>query len=121
MSSARRGKPPAPVGHRVLWTRRAEADLEAIGDDIAADDPVAAERWVLRLIDHARKAGDAPLAGRRVPEIRMDDVREVLLRTYRIVYRVRPDAIVVLTIFEGHRRFPDDVDVEDAPETPADP
>jgi mRNA-degrading endonuclease RelE of RelBE toxin-antitoxin system len=29
----------------------------------------------------------------------------VFLRTYRIVYRIRDDAIEVLTVFEGHRRF----------------
>jgi len=32
-----------------------------------------------------------------------ENVREVFLRTYRIVYRVVDDGIVVLTIFEGHR------------------
>jgi len=36
------------------------------------------------------------------------DLREVLRRTYRIVYRVRDNAIEVVTIFEGHRLFPDD-------------
>jgi hypothetical protein len=29
----------------------------------------------------------------------------VVLRTYRIVYRIRDDAIEVLTVFEGHRRL----------------
>lgn len=38
-----------------------------------------------------------------VPELNREDIREVLLRSYRIVYRVRPDGIVVLTVFEGHR------------------
>lgn len=44
-----------------------------------------------------------PNAGRIVPEVGRPDVREVLLRTYRIVYRVVDDGIVVLTLFEGHR------------------
>lgn len=34
--------------------------------------------------------------------------RTVLVRTYRIVYRVDGDGIVVITVFEGHRLFPDD-------------
>ncbi len=38
-----------------------------------------------------------------MPEIGRDDVREVFQRTYRIVYRVVDDGIVVLTVFEGHR------------------
>lgn len=50
-----------------------------------------------------------------VPEIRLEAVREVLLKAYRIVYRVRGDEVHVLTVFEGHRRFPADVDVEGDP------
>jgi addiction module RelE/StbE family toxin len=108
--------PRAPKAHTLRWTRRAEADLEAIGDYIAEDNPRAAERWVGKLLDKARAAAAAPLAGRIVPEIAMDSVREVFLRTYRIVYRVRGDEVQVLTVFEGHRRFPlgavDDEDEE---------
>jgi hypothetical protein len=40
---------------------------------------------------------------RIVPEIGRSDVREVFLRTYRIVYRVLDEGIVVLTVVEGHR------------------
>jgi len=41
-----------------------------------------------------------------VPEKAQADVREVFVRTHRIVYRVRAGGIVVLTVFEGHRLFP---------------
>jgi len=54
------------------------------------------------------RAARTPLAGRRLPEKGRDDVREVLQRTYRIVYRVRAEQIDVLTIFEGHRLLPGD-------------
>jgi toxin ParE1/3/4 len=40
-----------------------------------------------------------------VPELQRPDIREVFLRTYRIVYRIRANAIDVLTVFEGHRLF----------------
>jgi len=46
-----------------------------------------------------------------VPALQREDIREVFLRTYRIVYRVREQAIDVLTVFAGHRRF-------DTPELP---
>ena len=91
---------------RILWTHRAEADLEAIGDFIAQDNPVAAARWVSRLIAVAEKAAATPSAGRRVRELGIDNIREVLLRTYRIVYRVRGGAVEILAVFEGHRLFP---------------
>jgi toxin ParE1/3/4 len=85
------------------------ADLEAVGDYIARDNPVAAERWMRELMSVAERAASAPLAGRRVPELARDDVREVFKRTYRIVYRITEKRIEVLTVFEGHRLFPDDV------------
>jgi len=88
------------------WTERGVADLRAIDDYIAADNPAAAERWVGRLIAKAEAAARLPMAGRVVPEKRRPDIREVFLRTYRIVYRVREGSILVLTVFEGHRLFP---------------
>ena len=56
-------------------------------------------------------AADArDLAGRVVPERSRQHVREVFVRTYRVVYAVREGGIVVLTVFEGHRLFPADVE-----------
>lgn len=100
---------PEGVTRSLVWTDRALADLEAIGDYIARDNPTAAAHWVRELMSAAKRAANAPLAGRQVPELARDDVREVFKRTYRIVYRVTEERIEVLTVFEGHRLFPDDV------------
>ena len=93
----------------VVWTDRALTDLEAIGDFIAADNPAAAERWVSELMASAERAAGTPMAGRQVPEGGRDDVREVLKRTYRIVYRITDDQLEILTVFEGHRQLPRDI------------
>jgi plasmid stabilization system protein ParE len=90
----------------VQWTTRARRDLEEIWDYIAADDPVAADRWVERLSTRALGAARTPMAGRMLPERPRADLREVLLRTCRIVYRVHAEGILVLTVIEGHRRLP---------------
>jgi plasmid stabilization system protein ParE len=106
MTKPRRGKGKA--SRSIEWTERALADLRAVDDYIAADDAIAAERWVGRLIAKAEAAARRPMAGRVVPEKGRPDIREVFLRTYRIVYRVREGSILVLTVFEGHRLFPPD-------------
>jgi len=80
------------------------ADLEEIEEYIARDNPRAAASWVLKLLDAAARAADQPRAGRVVPEYGDPEIREVFLRTYRIVYRVEPERLVVLTVFEGHRK-----------------
>ena len=86
------------------------ADLEAIGSFIAMDNPGAARRWVEALMALALRAAATPLAGRRVPEMANDSIREVFQRSYRLVYRVRDRRIEVLTVFEGHRLFPNDLE-----------
>ena len=96
------------------WTDRAKRDLAQIGDYIAQDNPTAAERWVEALLNLAERAASLPLSGRRVPEIGRDDVRELLLRNYRLVYRVLDQTIDVLTVFEGHRLLPANI-IADAP------
>lgn len=89
----------------IVWTERARDDLRTIFAFIAQDDRNAAARWVDRLIKRAELAATMPLAGRSLPELSRHDVREVLVRSYRIVYRVSADDIRVLTVFEGHRRL----------------
>ena len=101
MSTAKRA-----AASKITWSRRALRDLAEIDAYIALDDPAAAEKWVDRLIDKAHAAAASPGAGRIVPERAERQVREVLLRNYRIVCQVRPSGIVVLTVFEGHRAFP---------------
>lgn len=88
---------------KLRWTLRARKDLEEIGIYIARDSPTAARRWIERLRIRARKAAQAPRAGRVVPEVQREDVREVFLGSYRIVYRLGRDVIEVITVFEGHR------------------
>ena len=88
---------------KLRWTERARRDLLEIGSYIGRDNPEVARRWVETLRDLARKAAAKPGMGRVVPEFQRTDVREVLLRSYRVVYRLREDAVEVLTVFEGHR------------------
>jgi toxin ParE1/3/4 len=87
----------------IVWTERSVASLEAIGDFIAIDDPKAAARWLARLVKRTEAIAALPHGGRIVPEVGRDDVREVFVRTYRIVYQVREDAIYILTVFNGRR------------------
>jgi len=101
VTPGRRGKARA-----IVWTARAVRDLEDIRTYIEQDDPAAADRWIARLVERVERAAPFPFAGRAVPEVHREEVREVLERSYRIVYLVRERTIDVLTVFEGHRLFP---------------
>lgn len=97
---------------KLRWTQRAKRDLVEIGHFIARDKPSAAKRWVQKLRRQAQQAADKPMAGRRVPELMREDLREILVRSYRIVYRVDGEFVWILTIFEGHRLLPREIKVE---------
>ena len=92
-------------GVPIWWARRARRDLHEIGDFIASDKPKSAARWVNRIIDAVERVAMFPSSGRTVPEIGRDDIREIILEDYRIVYQNRDDRIIVLTVFEGHMRL----------------
>ena len=44
-----------------------------------------------------------PEKGRIVPEIVISHIREIIHKNYRIVYQVKYDQILILTVFEAHR------------------
>ena len=98
---------------RLRWSEQARQDLLDIGRYIARDNRVAARRWVERLRERARAAAEAPRSGRMVPEIGREDLREVLMGNYRIVYTVGKAEIRIMTLFEGHRQLPEGVEEEE--------
>ena len=71
---------------RVHWTDTAQAHLAAIHAYIAQDSAEYANRTIDRLTRRSQQIADFPLSGRRVPEYDMDQVREVIETSYRIIY-----------------------------------
>lgn len=92
---------------KVVSTEQAFARLAEIEAFVAADAPEAAEQLVARLADRGEGLARFPRSGRRVPELPVTDLREVIEGNYRLVYRVRGQIVEILTVFEGHRLFPD--------------
>ena len=86
------------------WTERAQADLASIRAFIEADSSHYASVIVRRILHAVDRLHDFPQSGRVVPEYVDPAVREVVLRPYRIVYRiVSADEIHVLTVHHGAR------------------
>ena len=95
---------------RVYWTDHARQRLRDIEQYIAADSTDVARRVVRRLLLRSRQIGELPRSGRQVPEYQREDLREVLERPFRIIYRVRTDRIEVLTIMHYRQLLPLDLD-----------
>lgn len=94
----------------IRWAEQAVADLEAIRDYVARDSAKYATLLVERLIDSVEQVAHFPEVGRVVPEYQRADLRELILGSYRVVYRLRGDHAEILTVFHGARLFPEGLD-----------
>jgi addiction module RelE/StbE family toxin len=94
----------------IRWTPQAVADLEAIREYVARDSEHYAAHLVERLFASVDHLSAFPQAGRLVPEFERPDLREVILGSYRVVYRLRSAQVEVLTVFHGARLFPKTVE-----------
>jgi len=100
----------------IRWTQRARRDVLEIGDFIARDKPEAAARWAGRIIDTVGRLAAFPRSGRPVLEIERNDLREIVLDSYRIVHQIRGEEVIVLTVFDGHMRLDQHAVDDGAPE-----
>jgi plasmid stabilization system protein ParE len=90
----------------VRWTAQAADDLQAIHDFIARDSPRYARAEVERILAAIDQLEELPDCGRVVSEYQRDEIREVIERPYRLVYRRQPDAVIMLMIFRASRSTP---------------
>jgi toxin ParE1/3/4 len=90
---------------KIRWTHEALLRLFEIEDFIAQDSPDRARQFVDQIIEHTKFLPDNPFSGRTVPEISNPDMRELIFKKYRIVYRINDNDIDIMTVFEGHRSF----------------
>ena len=91
---------------RVLWTDNAISQLIGIYDYIARDSAFYAQRMVDRLTRRSQQISDFPESGRWVPEYEMPDIREIIEKPYRIIYRVMEDQIDILAVVHGAQLLP---------------
>lgn len=94
---------------KVHWTDRAKQRLKLIHDHIAKDAPLVAPSVIERLVRRSLQIGEFPHSGREVPEYQREDVREILERPYRILYRIKRDRIDVITVMHHRQLLPDDL------------
>ena len=92
---------------RVVWTEEARDCLRQIRAYIAEDSPKAAEEMVNRLIRRGDQLDLAPARGRRVPEYPEAELRELLERPYRIIYRQLDDCVEIVSVMHYRRLLPE--------------
>ncbi len=96
---------------RLIWAPRAILRATEIAQYIAADRPAAARRWIHGLFARAASLRRHPRPGQKAPELNRNEMRQLRYGTYRIIYRIDPRRLVVLTVRHSAREW-DSADVE---------
>ena len=85
----------------VTWTRVAKVHLRAIHDYIALDSPRHAQRVVDRITRRTEVLASMPHLGAKVPEYADESIRELIYRSYRIIYRILPERVDIIAVVHG--------------------
>jgi len=91
------------MAHRVIWSQRASQDLEAIASYIAADSPAYAGIVIKRILNLSKTLARFPRSGRKVPEFDDESIRELLVYSYRVIYRVEGNEVIIAAVVHGRR------------------
>ena len=88
---------------KACWTRTATEHLDAIFGYTAQTSEEYARRLVDRITRRSQQIAVFPLSGRAVPEMGVEQIREVIEGPYRIVYHIKPDQIDILAVIHCAR------------------
>ena len=94
---------------KVYWTPGAHARLLEIRSCLKQHAPAVAESVTLQLAKRALELGDLPAMGRQLERYRPAEVRELLERPYRRIYRVASTQVDVLTVPHYRQLMPTDL------------
>ena len=92
----------------VIWTPRARADLKAIHDHIHKDAPINAKRVTQKILDKAAELEDFPGTHKGVPEARTDELHEVSVSAWRIIYHSRNNNVYIITVVHKRQLLEED-------------
>ncbi|MBI2981011.1 MAG: type II toxin-antitoxin system RelE/ParE family toxin [Deltaproteobacteria bacterium] len=87
---------------KIEWSPTAIRDLNRIVGLIAMDKMEVALRWARTIEKKVARLKRFPKSGRIVPEVGRDEIRELVIGSYRIIYKLDKE-ISILTLFHGSK------------------
>ncbi|MDO8550628.1 MAG: type II toxin-antitoxin system RelE/ParE family toxin [Ignavibacteria bacterium] len=92
---------------KILWSPLAVERLENIFEYIAKENNSAAHKMAERIFKKVETLSKYPDRGRKVPESNREEIREVFIGEYRIIYRVETKGVLILSIRNFKQLLPD--------------
>lgn len=94
----------------VVWSHYAQERVMEISIGISVENLFAAEQWVNSIFDKTKSLSTFPNMGRKVPEVKRSDVRQLLFGNYRIIYHSSEltQQVTILTVRHVRQILPID-------------
>jgi toxin ParE1/3/4 len=83
---------------KVTWSPLADRQVDDAVAYIAEDNATAALEWLAQLLDRVASLSRFPDVGHVVPELQRDDIREIIVSPYRVMYRRSNDIVEIAAI-----------------------
>jgi toxin ParE1/3/4 len=90
---------------KIKWTNHALEELDDIANYISKDSPKYAQIIVKQIYEMVSHLKQFPKLGRKVPEYGDPELREILYKTYRIIYLIKKELLEVISIIHGSRKL----------------
>lgn len=87
----------------VLWTDTGKRTLKGELDFLANVSPAKAEEVGDRILNAVERLELLPLMGRVVPEFKIEQLRELIVKPYRVIYRVRGEDCLIVAVHHSRR------------------
>ena len=87
----------------LVWSPEAVEDIESIASYIERDSAWYAKAVASKIVETAETIPEFPELGRVVPEIASAAIRERFVYSYRIIYRLEPERVLVVAVIHGSR------------------
>lgn len=91
---------------KLVWLRTANNDLIQIYNYIYEDSIYYAVKTVNDIIKLVEKLKNLPYMGRKIPEYDEDSQRELIYKSYRIIYKIESNTILIRRIWHSARKVP---------------
>ncbi|MHB8073180.1 type II toxin-antitoxin system RelE/ParE family toxin [Desulfosporosinus fructosivorans] len=89
----------------VRWSKPSKQDLRHIYDFIAKDSAHYAQQVITTIVEKVDKLNIFPYMGRIVPEKNEEEIREILIYSYRIIYQINLNDIEILALVHSKKDF----------------
>jgi plasmid stabilization system protein ParE len=82
----------------IRWTAPAKEHLRRLHDTIALDSPFYAKKVTQSIVEKSGRLELFPRSGRVVPELDDETLREILVYSYRLIYSILDDEVLILAL-----------------------